>query len=144
ERASTVGPFLAQLSTAFFFAGGAVGKWTAAYWSGDVFYDLFFARHPYWLYAQLRGWLSAGALRVASTWFSRSVVVVETAMILVLVLPARLASTVSIVAALGLWLTNADLFEVSWPLIGVALAGRLLAMPSVQEGAISKTVDVRT
>jgi hypothetical protein len=126
-RATTTGPFLAQLLTAFFFLGGAAGKWTAGYWSGEVFYDLFFARHSYFVYSQLRAWFNDATIQLIAKWFSRSAVIVETSMALVVFLPARLGSTVSIAAALGLWLTSADLFEVAWPLIGIALAGRLLA-----------------
>jgi hypothetical protein len=129
SRAITTGPFLAQLLTAFFFLGGAAGKWTAGYWSGAVFYDIFFAGNSYVVYSQLRTWFSDAALQILAKWFSRSAVVVETSMALIVFLPARLASTVSVVAALGLWLANADLFEVAWPLIGIALAGRLLALP---------------
>jgi hypothetical protein len=126
-RATTTGPFLAQLLTAFFFLGGAAGKWSAGYWSGEVFYDIFFARQSYFVYSHLRAWFDDATIQLLAKWFSRSAVAVETSMVLVVFLPARLASTVSIAAALGLWLTNADLFEVVWPLIGIALAGRLLA-----------------
>ncbi|MEP7306002.1 MAG: hypothetical protein ABJA98_10840 [Acidobacteriota bacterium] len=127
ERAAAIGPFLAQLIISLFFLGGAAGKWTAGYWSGEVFYDLLFARRSDLVYAQLRAWFSDANVHLIATWFSRSVIVVETSMALVLFLPARLASSVSILAALALWLTSSDLFEVAWPIIGIAAAGRLLA-----------------
>jgi hypothetical protein len=127
ERAAAIGPFLAQCLIAFFFLGGAVGKWTRGYWSGEVFYELFFARRSDLVYSQLRAWFSDASVHLIAIWFSRSVVVVETSMALVLLLPARLASSVSIVAALALWFTSSDLFEVCWPIIGIAAAGRLLA-----------------
>jgi len=92
-----------------------------------VFYDLFFARRSDLVYAQLRAWFSDASVHLIATWFSRSVVVVETSLALVWLLPARLAASVSIAAALGLWFTSGDLFEVCWPIIGLALAGRLLA-----------------
>jgi hypothetical protein len=133
EHARAVGPFLAQLLIAFFFLGGAAGKWTAGYWSGDVLYGLFFADQQQLVYSQLRAWFSDATVHEIAKWFSRSAVVVETSMTLVLLLPARLASTVSIAAALGLWLTSSDLFEVCWPLIGVALAGRFLAAPRLEK-----------
>jgi hypothetical protein len=135
RRAIRTGPFLAQLLTAFFFLGGAAGKWTDGYWSGAVFFDIFFTGHPSLVYSQLRAWFSDPAIQLLAKWFSRSAVVVETSMALVVFLPARLASTVSIAAALGLWLTSADLFEVAWPLIGIALAGRLLGLPRLPECA---------
>jgi len=127
RRAMKTGPLLARLLIAFFFLGGAAGKWTAGYWSGEVFYDMFFARQSYFVYAQLRAWFDDATIQLIARWFSRWAVIVETSMALVVFLPARVASTVSIAAALGLWLTSADLFEVAWPLIGLALAGRLLA-----------------
>jgi hypothetical protein len=48
-------------------------------------------------------------------------------MAFIIFLPARLASTVALCAAVGFWLASFDLFEVSALLIGIALAGRLLA-----------------
>lgn len=130
-RARIAGPFVAQLLVAFLFMGGAVGKWTAGYWSGDVFYGVFFAGNPSPIYALLRSRFDVSTLHLIAMWFSRAVVVLETSMALVILLPARRASMVSIAAALGLWLTSGDLFEVSWPLIGIALAGRLLAQPTL-------------
>lgn len=138
QSAMKTGPFLAQLLIAFFFLGGAAGKWTAGYWSGAVFYDLFFGRQSTFVYSQLRALLSDGTIHIVAKWFSRSAVVVETSMALVVFLPARLASTVSIAAALGLWLTSADLFEVAWPLIGIAMAGRLLASGCYRAESISE------
>ncbi len=135
ERATAIGPFLAQLLIAFFFLGGAIGKWTAGYWSGDVFYNVFFAVNSGLVYAELRALFSDATVHLIATWFSRSAVVVETSMALVLFLPARVASIVSIVAAIGLWLTASDLFEVCWPLIGVALAGRFLSPPRLGQGS---------
>ena len=127
EGAGRKGPFLAQLLTAFWFLGGAAGKWTAGYWAGEPFHDLFFAHHPYAVYALLRTWLDPDTLRVVATWFSRGVVVVETAMAGVAFVPARVASTVSIAAALGMWLSTGDLYDVAGPVIGTALAARILA-----------------
>ncbi len=127
ERASAIGPFLAQLIIAFLFLGGAAGKWTAGYWSGEIFYDLFFAHRTDLIYSQMRLWFGDATVHLIATWFSRTAVVVETSMALVVFLPTRLASSVSIAAALGLWFTSSDLFEVSWPIIGLACAGRLLA-----------------
>ena len=127
QRACSNGPLLAQALISFWFLGGAVGKWTAAYWAGEPFYDLFFAHHPYVVYSLLRVWVDADALRSIATWVSRSVVVIETAMVLTVFLPARTASAITIVVALGMWLSAGDLFDVAWPIIGTALAGRILS-----------------
>jgi len=133
SRAEATGPFLAQLITGFVFLGGAVGKWTAGYWSGIVFEDLFFERPGYSPLAQLRLWLSEPVVHWVAVWFSRGTVVFETLMVLVVLLPARTASTISVLAATGLWVVSPDLFEVAWPLMGLAIAGRLLASSSTPE-----------
>jgi len=125
--ASRKGPLLAQLLIAFWFLGGAAGKWTAGYWAGEPFYDLFFAHDPYPVYALLRASLDADTLRVVAMWFSRAVVVVETVMGCVVFLPARVASALSIAVAVGMWLSIGNLYDVTWPVIGTALAGRILA-----------------
>ncbi len=127
ESARRKGPFLAQLLVAFWFLGGAAGKWTAGYWAGEPFHDLFFAHHPYAVYAVLRAHLDADTLRLVATWFSRAVVVVETAMAAVFLLPARLASSLGVAVGLGMWLAMGNLYDVAWPVIGTALAGRILA-----------------
>jgi hypothetical protein len=126
-RAAAVGPFLAQLLIALLFLGGAAGKWTAGYWSGDAFHESFWQAKPYVVYAASLGFEPA-TIRLATTWLSRAAIVGETALALLVFMPARFASTAAIVAAIGLWLTSVDLFEVSWPLIGLAVAGRVLAL----------------
>ena len=126
ERATKQGPFLAQLLIGFWFLGGAAGKWTDGYWAGRPFYDLFFLHGPYLQYAQLRTWLDDSTLRTLATWFSRWTVLVETAMAFIVLLPARLASTITVVVALGMWVAVPDLLDVAWPIIGTALAGRFL------------------
>ena len=79
------------------------------------------------LHALLRTWLDPDTLRVVATWFSRGVVVVETAMAGVAFIPARVASTVSIAVPLGMWLSTGDLYDAAGPIIGTALAARILA-----------------
>ena len=75
----------------------------------------------------MRTWVEPGTRRVVATWFSRSVVVVETAMAFVVFLPARTASAMTVVVALGMWRCIGDLFDVAWPMIGTSLAGRILS-----------------
>jgi len=127
ERASAIGPFLAQLLIAFFFLGGAAGKWTARYWSGAIFEDLFFNRNAYSFLPYLHQAFSEETVHSMAVWFSRGVVVVETATAFIVLLPARAAFIVSLVVAAGLWLNAWDLFEVCWPLMGIAVAGWILA-----------------
>ena len=127
NRASAIGPFLAQLLIAFFFLGGAAGKWTGGYWSGAVFEDLYFTRNAYSFLPYLHIAFTDATVHVIAIWFSRVVILVETATALVVLLPARAASTVSLIVAAGLWLNAWDLYEVCLPLMGIAIAGRLLA-----------------
>ena len=129
ERAAAIGPFLAQLLIAFFFLGGAAGKWTARYWSGAIFDDLFFTRNSYSFLPYLHAVFSDARVHTMATWFSRGAIVVESATAFVVLLPMRAAFVVSLVVATGLWLNAWDLFEVCWPLMGIAVAGRILANP---------------
>jgi len=133
NRASAIGPFLAQLLIAFFFLGGAAGKWTEGYWSGAIFEDLYFTRNAFSFLPYLHVAFTDATVHVMAIWFSRTAIVVESATALVVLLPARAASTVSLIVAAGLWLTAWDLFEVCWPLMGIAIAGRLLAGAGTQE-----------
>src|SRR5436309_14740055 len=88
---------------------------------------MYFSHHLYRVCAVLRLWVEPGTLRVVATWFSRSVVVVETAMAFVVFLPARAAAAITVVVALGMWLCIGDLFDIAWPMIGTALAGWILS-----------------
>ena len=66
--------------------GGAVGKWTAEYWSGEVFYDIYFRDRDFWVFNLIRENFEAETTREIATWYSRNIIVIET------------------VAGLGLWL----------------------------------------
>ncbi len=127
ERAGATGPFLAQAIVAFFFLGGAVGKWTSGYWSGAVFDELFFSSNSRSFLPLLHGWLGDEGTHVAARWFSRMAVIIETLMAFIVLLPSQVAFVASLLAAAGLWLTASDLFEVCLPIVGIACAGRMLA-----------------
>jgi hypothetical protein len=116
----TCGPLLAQAIVAFFFLGGAVGKWTAGYWSGDVFHDILFQRHTGILHQHLRSTLDEAALWRIATIYSRSIVIIETAMVGIVLVPPRVASVLIALAALGLWASSSNLFEIALPLVGLA------------------------
>ena len=133
--AATRGPFLAQLLIAFFFLGGAVGKWTPGYWSGDVFYDVFLRHQAYVAYAQAHLGLDPPALHDVARWLSRLVVLFESALAGLILLPARAAMMVAVAAGLALWCSAPNLFEVSWLLIGLALAGHALVVKTAAEDA---------
>jgi hypothetical protein len=118
------GVFLAQLILSVIFLGGAAGKWTHGYWSGEVFYDIYFVDRDFWLFNLLRGTLDAGSLRDLATWYSRFVIVTESACALLWLLPGRWAFPVSIAVVLGIaLLSNFYLFSVVFCLVGLAVAG---------------------
>src|SRR2546427_11724360 len=59
-------------------------------------------------------------------------------MVFTVFLPARTASAITIVVALGMWLSAGDLFDVAWPIIGTALAGRILSGAATHPAAITR------
>jgi hypothetical protein len=116
----TFGPFLAQAIVAFFFLGGAVGKWTAGYWSGEAFHDILFNRHPGIVYQHFRATLDEAALRQIATIYSRTIVIFETAMIGIVLVPPRVASVLIVLAGVGLWSSSSTLYEIVFPIFGLA------------------------
>jgi hypothetical protein len=126
------GAFLSRLILSVILLGGAAGKWTAAYWSGDVLYDIYFRDRDFWLFNWLRTSFEPAALRDIATWYSRKVIVMETAGGLGLwLLPARMAGMVGVClfASIAL-LSNFLLFSVVWCLIGLAAVGFLVQKKS--------------
>jgi hypothetical protein len=121
------GPVLAQALVAFFFLGGAVGKWTAGYWSGEPFHDLLFRRHPGVLYEYLRTTTDEPTLRYIAMIYSRSIVILETAMIGIVLVPPRIASAVIVVVGVGMWMSSSVLYEIVFPIIGLAVVAWHLA-----------------
>jgi hypothetical protein len=125
-HARETGPFLAQLMIAFIFLGGAAGKWTAGYWSGEPFNDIFFVDNSSLLFSLLRSGFDEPTLPIVARWYSRMVVLMESAMVLVIFMPARVAAILGVVAALGMWSASASLFEVALPIMGMAGAAWIL------------------
>ena len=117
--------------------GWMLGKWTAEYWSGEVFYEIYFRDRNFWVFNLLRANCEPDTLREISTWYSRQVVVVETVVGLGLwLLPPRWAAAVGVlvltsIAVLSNWL----LFSVLSCLIGLAAVGFLVPRATtVSEG----------
>ena len=116
---------LSRLILSIILLGGGVGKWTAEYWSGEVFYDIYFRDRDFWVFNYLRENYDTPALQTMATWYSRQVVVVETLAGLGLwLLPARWAAMIGIVllASIALF-SNFLLFSVLMCLIGMAAVG---------------------
>lgn len=99
ERLLRRAALLSRLILSMILLGGAVGKWTGEYWSGEVFFDIYFRDRDFWVFNLLRAGVEVETLREMATWYSRYVTVVET------------------VAGFGLWLLPAK-----W----AAIAGMLL------------------
>ena len=120
--------FLGRIIISMILLGGAAGKWTAEYWSGDVLFDVYFIDRDFWLFNWLRSSMDPETLRWTATWYSRMVIVTETVAGLGLwLLPARLAGIAAILLLASIALmSNFLLFSVLFSLIGLAAVGLLV------------------
>lgn len=119
---------LSRLILSVILLGGAVGKWTAEYWSGEVLYDIYFFDRDFWLFNWLRDHFEPETVRHIATWYSRKVIFIETIGGLGLwLLRPRLAALAGmlIFASMAL-VSNFLLFSVLWCLIGLAAVGFLV------------------
>lgn len=105
--------------------GGAVGKWTAEYWSGQVLYEIYFVDRDFWIYNLIRSTLAPETVREVATWYSRKVIIVETICGFGLwILPPRIAAAVGMLVFASIALTsNFYLFSVVLSLIALAAVG---------------------
>lgn len=111
--------------------GGAAGKWTAEYWSGQVLYEIYFVERDFWIYNLLRENCSTTTLRDIATWYSRHVIMVETVVGLTLwAMPSRIAAAVglAVYASIAIF-SNYYLFSVLLSLIALAAVGFLVPKP---------------
>jgi hypothetical protein len=117
--------FLSRLMISVILLGGGLGKWTAEYWSGEVFYDIYFRDRDFWVFNLLRAWFEPETLQTLSMWYSRQVVVIETVAGMTLwLLPARWAAAIAILILTSIaLLSNILLFSVLTCLIGLAAVG---------------------
>lgn len=104
--------------------GPAIGKWTAAYWSGEVFYEIYYRGRDFWVYNAMRQWFDDATLHSISCFHSRSVIVIESIAGLTLwALPPRVVGWIGAVLMLAIPLTNNWLlFSVTLSLLGLAMA----------------------
>jgi len=115
--------WLAHAIISLILIGGAVGKMTAEYWSGQVLYEIYFVDRDFWFYNIIRNYCSADGLRDAATLHSRFVIVTEFACGFLWLLPMRLASWIALAVLLGIALTNNFmLLSVITSLIGLAIS----------------------
>jgi len=116
--------WLSHLILSLIFLGGAVGKVTHGYWSGQVLFDIYFQQRDFWFYNLFRASLSTENLREAATWHSRMVIISEFVCCLLWLMPAKIASAVAVAVLCGIALTNNFLlFSVVTCLIGLAIVG---------------------
>lgn len=116
---------LSRLIISVILLGGAAGKWTGEYWSGEVLYDIYFRDRDFWLFNLLRANFEPDKLAEIAKWYSRNVVIVETTAGLGLwMLPPRMAAGVAIVLLSSIAVfSNFLLFSVLMSLIGLAAVG---------------------
>lgn len=125
---------LAQCTLALVFLGGAVGKLTPEYTSGDAFYHLYFVQKPSWPYSWLRQVLSPDALHTLAAWFSRVVIAGELALALAPLWPYRaVAIAGTAVMAAMVVISTLNLLSVMACLIGLLLA----LLPRQGDGSVS-------
>ena len=122
------GAFLSRLIISVILLGGGIGKWTAEYWSGEVFFNIYFIDRDFWLFNLLRANFDMEMLRQISMWYSRQVVVIETVAGLGLwLLPPRWAAGLAMVILTSIaLLSNFLLFSVLSCLIALAAVGLLV------------------
>lgn len=126
EEVRRVGPRLAQAVLALAFFGGAVGKLTAGYWSGDVFYGLFFGSDITFFPALNRA-LSPLVYRDVATFVSQMAILAEWLVALSVVLPTPWSLRLVLAVAAGMCaFFNPALAVLMLPLAGLALGGLLL------------------
>jgi hypothetical protein len=116
--------------------GGAVGKWTAEYWSGQVLYEIYFVDRDFWIYNLIRSSLEPETVRQVATWYSRKVIIVETVCGFGLwILPPRIAATVGVLVFASIALSsNIYLFSVVLSLIALATVGWLVPQRQGKKG----------
>ncbi|TWU00820.1 hypothetical protein [Stieleria varia] len=120
--------FLARLIGSMILLGGAVGKWTPEYWSGEVFYDIYFRDRDHWLFNRLRESFEPETLRTMAMWYSRKVVVVETICGFGMWrLPPRWAAALGVTLFFSIAaLSNFWLFSVLTCMVGMSSVGFLV------------------
>ena len=106
------------------FLGGAIGKWTPGYWSGEVIYEIYFVRRDFWLFNLLRANFEADAPRDLATYYSRMIIASESACAFLWLLNPKIGSAIAVMMLFGITLfSNVLLFSVTLCLIGLAIVG---------------------
>lgn len=119
------GAFLSRAIGSMILLGGAVGKWTPEYWSGDVFYGIYFRERDFWVFNYLRETYDGEGLRTIAMWYSRKVIVVETlAGFGLWLLPPKMAAVVGVGIFFSIaFFSNILLFSVLSCMVGLMAVG---------------------
>ena len=123
---------LSRMIVSMILLGGAIGKWTAEYWSGEVFYDIYFVDRDFWMFNLLRDTFQEADLRRIATVYSRVVVATETAAGFGLwLLPHRMAAGAGMLLLFCIaFFSNLLLFSVMACLIAMLATGFVVEQPS--------------
>lgn len=121
--------FLSRVIVSMILLGGATGKWTAEYWSGQVLHEIYFVDRNFWVFNQLRSYYDAETLRTVATHYSRMIIVTETIFGLGLwLLPPKIAATLGILLLISIVVfSNFLLMSVMGCLIAMLTAGMFVA-----------------
>ena len=116
---------LSRLIISLILLGGAAGKWTPEYWSGEVLFDIYFLDRDFWVFNYLRDNYEHAELQEIAKWYSRQVIFVETISGIGLwALPARLAALIATIILAGIVIfSNKYLVSVIACLMGLACVG---------------------
>ena len=117
--------WLSRVIVSMILLGGAIGKWTPEYWSGQVFHEIYFADRDFWVFNLVRQWFVPETIRELATWYSRMVSLTESACGVGLwMLPPRWAAAIAIVVFASIALLSSFLlFSVVGCLIALASVG---------------------
>ncbi len=117
------GTTLASCILGVIFLGGAVGKFTAEYWNGDAFHQLYFQQKYNFPYPWLRTQFLPETLRTLATTFSRCAILGECLLALAPLYPRRLICIAGpLVMALMVAVSTWTLISVMAGLMGMMLA----------------------
>lgn len=130
------GAQLSRMIISLVLLGGAAGKWTTEYWSGDVLFDIYFIDRDFWFFNKLKEiYPDPASLREFATLYSRMVIVTETvAGLTIWIMPTRTAAVVAIILLTSIAaFSNFLLFSVLMSLIGLATVGLFAARNSSKQ-----------
>lgn len=115
---------LATTTVALIFFGGFLGKMTPTYWSGEIFFELYFQQKQHPPYTWLNAWFSDSTIVVMARWFSRLAIFGEAAVWLspLVLTYRRWAWLVVIVATTMVIISTPWLFSVMGGILGITIA----------------------